>query len=356
MDCSAALREQLREACAKGQKLEIRGSGSKTFYGRPVRAEGIVDVHEHIGILAYEPSELFLTARAGTPLREIDAALAERGQMLPFEPPRFGAQASIGGTVACGFSGPRRPYAGAVKDHILGVRILNGLGEDLHFGGTVLKNVAGYDVARLMAGSLGSLALILEVTVKVLPRPTLERTLVQECSADQALQKLRRWMMRSTPISASAHYQDTLYLRLSGQEHRVRNFAEQSGGEILDDDRGARFWEDLREQGLDFFCGDAPLWRLSLPAAAPQQPADFGASLWEWGGQQRWLRAVPDPLALRHWAQSQGGHATLFRATPGAAVEIFQELPPPLFALHQRLKAAFDPKGILNPGRLYAGL
>lgn len=358
MDGSAELRAQVREAFAKGQSLEIRGSGSKSFYGRPVCADGVVDLGRHRGILAYEPSELFLTARAGTPLREIDAALAERGQMLPFEPPCFGPNASIGGTIACGLSGPRRPYAGAVKDHILGVRILNGLGEDLRFGGTVLKNVAGYDVARLMAGSLGSLALILEVTVKVLPRPAVERTRVLECSAAGALEVMRRWALQSTPISASAHLDGVLYLRLSGQEHRVRNFAEKIGGESLKDEAGAAFWEDLREQRLDFFQKEDSLWRLSLPAAAPTQPEHFGASLWEWGGQQRWLRAVSDPTAVRQWAHRQGGYATRFRAgaKPDADTDIFEPLPRPLFALHQRLKAAFDPKGILNPGRFYAGL
>jgi len=356
MDRSAELRAQVRAAYAEGRRMEIHGSGSKAFYGRAVQADGILDLSDHRGILAYQPSELFLTARAGTPLREIEAALAARGQMLPFEPPHFGPDASIGGTVACGFSGPRRPHAGAVRDHVLGVRVLNGLGDDLRFGGSVLKNVAGYDVARFLAGSLGNLALILEVTVKVLPRPALERTLVQECPAAQALEKMRRWMLWNTPISASAHQDGALYLRLSGQEHRIQSFAQKFGGEFLGEDVGARFWEDLREQRLDFFRGAASLWRLSLPAAAPWQPTDFGPSLWEWGGQQRWLRAVSDPARLRQWAQRHGGHATRFRGGSDEDIEVFQELPAALHALHQRLKAAFDPKAILNPGRIYAGL
>lgn len=354
MDRSDEIRAQIVAAYENRSALAIRGGGSKSFYGRPVAASQTLELGGHQGILEYEPKELFICACAGTPLSEIEAILAQQGQILAFEAPHFSPHATLGGCVASGLSGPRRPYAGAVRDHVLGVRMLNGRGEDLRFGGKVMKNVAGYDVSRLLAGSLGSLGVLLEVTCKVLPRPVATRSLAFDMSAAAALEQLVTWSLRPSPISAAAHNGERLYLRLAGAASRVENFARAVGGDLLTDDMGDRFWEDLREQRLPFFAGTAPLWRLALPAGSPPVPESFGTVFYDWGGQQGWLRGPLDAPALRAWAARQGGHATAFRHPPDDAV--FQDLPPALLALQQRLKAAFDPAGILNPGRFYPGL
>ncbi|WP_308389766.1 glycolate oxidase subunit GlcE [Acidithiobacillus sp. AMEEHan] len=355
MDRSDEIQQQVVAAFESRTPLAIRGGGSKDFYGRRPAAATVLELRGHQGILEYEPRELFLRARAGTPLREIETTLAERGQMLAFEPPYFSPHATFGGCVASGLAGPRRPYAGAVRDHVLGVRLLNGRGEDLRFGGKVMKNVAGYDVSRLLVGSLGSLGVLLEITCKVLPLPASTCSVALDLSTGDALEQLATWSLRATPISAAAHDGERLYLRLAGATSRVRNFAASVAGEVLEDETGNRFWEDLREQRLPFFAGDAPLWRLALPAGRPPTPDAFGPAFLDWGGQQRWLRGPLDAQALRAWAAAQGGHATVFRNAQ-QGVEIFPDFPPALLALQQRLKAAFDPAGILNPGRFKPSL
>jgi glycolate oxidase FAD binding subunit len=356
-DLSAPLQDQVRAALARKTPLAIRAGGSKAFYGR--RSEGApLHVSGHAGIVHYAPTELVITARCGTPLAELEAVLAQHGQMLPFEPPHFGPggaeggrQASVGGMVAAGLSGPRRPWAGAVRDAVLGVKILTGRGEILAFGGQVMKNVAGYDVSRLMAGSLGSLGVILEVSLKVLPRPVREITLVQEADTATALARLTAWQGQAWPLSATLHDGRRLWLRLSGSQAGVQAARRALGGEELAD---MSIWTQVREQTLPFFATELALWRLSVPPATP--PLDLpGTWLTEWGGAQRWLVTDAPAAHIRAAAATAGGHATLFRGHAGRG-EVFQPLPAPLMALHKRLKAAFDPAGILNPGVLYEGM
>jgi len=343
--------QRIRDAAARGAALCIRGGGTKDFYGNAPRGEPL-DTRGHAGIVDYEPSELVVTARCGTPLVELEKTLAERGQCLPFEPPHFGRAATVGGCVAAGLSGPRRASAGAVRDFVLGAKILDGRGQLLVFGGQVMKNVAGYDVSRLLAGSLGTLGLILEVSFKLLPRPPAEATLRFELPPAKALENLNRWAARPLPVSASAWRDGELSLRLSGAESAIREAAKKLGGGAVAPEQAAQFWAGIREQSDAFFAGDAPLWRLSLPSNAA--PVDLpGEQLVEWGGALRWLRSGGEAGAIRAAAARAGGHATLFRAgeKPQGA---FAPLPPVLARLHRGLKQAFDPAGILNPGRLYA--
>jgi glycolate oxidase FAD binding subunit len=338
-----AIQERIRAAAAAGTALRIRGGGTKDFYGNAARGE-LLDTRELSGVVAYEPTELVMTVRSGTPLAEVQASLEQRGQMLAFEPPHFGAGATIGGCVAAGLSGPRRANAGAVRDHVLGARILDGRGRQLAFGGQVMKNVAGYDVARLLAGSLGTLGLLLEISLKLLPRPPAETTLRFELPQAKALENLNRWAGQALPVSASAWCDGLLSLRLSGTPSAL-------GGATLAAAEAVRFWSGIREQDDPYFGTDAPLWRLSLPSrAAPL--ALPGAQLIEWGGALRWLKSAADPGSVRAAAAAAGGHATLFRARekPDGA---FAPLAPELARLHRELKSVFDPAGIFNPGRLY---
>lgn len=346
---------RVADAASAGRSLAIRGGGSKIFYACPEQGE-VLEVGGHRGIVAYEPTELVVTARAGTPLRELAAALAEKGQWLPFEPPHFGASATVGGMFAAGLSGPRRQAVGALRDYVLGVKVLNGSGEVLSFGGQVMKNVAGYDVARLFAGSLGTLGIVLEVSLKVLPLPVAEKSLRFSIDEAAALGKLNAWGGRPLPISASAWHQGVLTLRLSGAAAAVAAAQRHLGGEELAAGLATPFWESLREQTYAFFAGDAPLWRLSLPSVAPPQALP-GSTLIEWGGAQRWLREG-DGRAIRVAAAKAGGHATLFRADHAlkASEGVFQPLPAPLLRIHRQLKRAFDPQGVFNRGRMYPGL
>lgn len=346
------LAERVRTATAERTALHIRGSGSKTFYGRSTDdAAQPLDLAEYQGIIAYEPTELVVTAAAGTTLETLNAALVGGGQMLGFEPPQFGPGATLGGTVACGLSGPSRPWTGSVRDFVLGVKLINGKGEILRFGGQVMKNVAGYDVSRLLTGSLGTLGVLLEVSLRVLPRPGAERTLVQDADPAEAIERLAGWADKPYPLSGAVCDGERLYLRLSGSASGVSAAAETLGGDTLPDEQAWVFWNDLREQRLDFFAGDTPLWRLSLPPATP--PLDLpGARLLDWGGAQRWLRSDADPDTVFAAARTAGGHATLFRGGDRTGA-VFQPLDPALMTLHRRLKTSFDPAGIFNPGRLY---
>lgn len=351
---------RIREAALERRPLWLRGSGSKDFYGAsPAEAPGIMlDTTAYAGVVDYEPSELVLTARAGTRLADIEALLAESGQMLAFEPPHFGPGATLGGCVAAGLSGPRRASAGAVRDFVLGVRIIDGRGEHLRFGGQVMKNVAGYDVSRLMCGSLGTLGLITEVSLKVLPRPLEERTLRFELPEAEAIDKLNRWGGQPLPISASAWCDGVLNLRLSGARAAVQAAAHKLGGETLAESKAQAFWQQLREQKLTWFALRAghTLWRLSLPSVAGPLRLGEGGALIEWGGALRWAH-VRDAEAeeLRQRVSQLGGHATIWRSVRND-LDAFTPLPPALMELHRRLKVAFDPAGIFNPGRLYRGL
>ena len=347
----SGLCERIRACASAGTRLRIRGGGTKDFYGGAAGEAEVLDVAGFRGIVAYEPRELVLTVRAGTPLAEVEAALAAERQMLPFEPPHFtpGGSATIGGTVATGLSGPRRPYAGAVRDFVLGTRVVNGRGEALAFGGRVIKNVAGYDVSRLMTGALGTLGVLTEISFKVLPVPAAETTLAFALSQADAIDAANRWAGQPLPLSACAWSDGILRVRLSGAPPAVDAAKAKLGGD--EDAAGARFWPDLREQRLDFFAGDAPLWRLSVPQTAAPIVPDHPQVV-DWGGGVRWVRGPLDPFTVRSTVERVGGHATLFRGGD-KSVGVFHPLPPALLKIHRRLKAAFDPAGILNPGRMY---
>jgi glycolate oxidase FAD binding subunit len=336
----------IKQAAEAGTPLCIRGGGSKDFYGGELVGKTF-DTTAYEGTAAYEPSELVLTARCGTLVSKIENLLHERGQMLAFEPPHFSSNATIGGCIAAGLSGPRRAHAGAVRDFVLGVRILNGRGEDLRFGGQVMKNVAGYDVSRLMAGAMGTLGLLLEVSLKVLPRPREELTLRFEMTDEEAIENMNRWAGQPYPISATCYCDGTLHVRLSGAAIAATKL--KLGGEAVAD--AEEFWRRLREHELEFFDPAQPLWRLSVkPTALPLRVR--GRQLLEWNGALRWIQGSGlQAKEVRAMAAANGGHATLFRG--GERRQAFHPLPGPLLALHKRLKKAFDPAGVFNPGRLY---
>ena len=343
---------KVRQAAARARPLRIRGGGSKDFYGQRLHGE-LLDVRPLAGVVDYEPSELVVTVRAGTRLRELQALLAERGQCLPFEPPQFGVGSTIGGAVAAGLSGPARASVGSLRDYVLGVQIINGKGELLTFGGQVMKNVAGYDVSRLMAGSLGTLGVIVQVSLKVLPVPPAECTLLFELSETSARQQLNRWGGQPLPLNASCWADGHLAVRLRGAQAAVAAAARSMGGQALAPERAERQWPALRDQALPFFRlapGEA-LWRASVPDTAT--PLNLGPTLVEWHGAQRWIKATPaDATHVREAAARAGGHATLFRGGDGS-VPVFTPLAPALAQIHARLKHEFDPAGIFGPGRLY---
>jgi len=342
--------EEFRSRILERKPLRLKGGGSKDFYGGPLAGE-VLDTRGYSGVVAYEPTELVITARAGTPLAEIESALAARRQVLACEPPHFGA-ATLGGAVAAGLSGPRRAVAGSLRDYVLGVKLMDGEGRELNFGGQVMKNVAGFDVSRLVAGSLGTLGLILEVSLKVMPQPVAEATLRFEMPQDKALDALNGWGGQPVPLAASCWQDAVLTLRLAGARAAVTAACEKLGGERVAEAEAAGFWAGLREQTTGFFAGDAPLWRLSVPSVAPPLSLP-GPQLIEWGGAQRWLRGVGDAAHLRETAARVGGHATLFRGGDKTG-GVFAPLSPALMEVHRRLKQSFDPYGVFNPGRLYS--
>jgi len=362
------LQDQVRDAAARGAKLLIQGHGSKAFYGHDCSGEPL-DMRGFTGITSYEPSELVITARAGTSIAELEQALAEKGQHLAFEPPRFGGRVggsvggggTVGGMLAAGLSGPARASAGSVRDHVLGLTLLNGRAEAMNFGGTVMKNVAGYDVSRLIVGSLGMLGVILEASIKVLPVPVATATLRFELSQAAALHELNRWGGQPLPVSASAWWDGALVLRLAGAQAAVQAAVSKLGGEAIPEDLAAPFWTGLRDHDDEFFRGaaravqgGARLWRVSVPQTAPELPLS-GEQLVEWGGAQRWVATALAPAQLREAVAAVGGHATLFQAldkSPG----VFAPLSAPLARIHRELKDAFDPQRVFNSGRLYPDL
>lgn len=345
-DASEQLLEQVNQALAAKTPLNIQGGGSKKFLGRVVEGQ-LLDVRAHRGIVSYDPTELVVTARAGTPLAELEAALDAAGQMLPCEPPHFAEGATVGGMVAAGLSGPRRPWSGSVRDFVLGTRVITGQGKHLRFGGEVMKNVAGYDLSRLMAGSFGCLGVLTEVSLKVLPKPRLVTGLRLEMDLERALLKLAEWGQQPVPISAASHDGKALYLRLEGGEGSVNAARERIGG----DDLEGVYWSDLREQRLAFFADPRPLWRLSLPTNTAPVVLP-GEQLVDWAGAQRWLKSDASAETVRAIVGEVGGHATCYSA--GAVAEPFQPLPEPLLRYHRQLKAQLDPQGIFNPGRMYS--
>jgi glycolate oxidase FAD binding subunit len=353
-DASDVLLEQVCAARKAHVPLAIAGQGSKAFYGRAVGGQPL-DVTPHRGVVAYDPGDLVLTARAGTPLAELDALLAAHGQMLGFEPPCFGGAGTLGGAVAAGLAGPRRPHAGAVRDFVLGVEVIDGRGERVRFGGRVIKNVAGFDLARLMAGALGTLGVLLEVSLRVLPRPQAELTLRQDLARQRAQRAMQDWQRRPLPLSALAYDGRVLYARLSGTAHGVEAARAALGGEALTEGDASAYWQALRDHTHPFFAHDGVLWRLSVPAETDTPAHLPGDWLWEWGGAQRWLRTRASADAVRAVAAQHGGHAAAFRGGTRSG-DVFHPLPSGLAALHRRLKAALDPDGLFNPGRLYPDL
>ncbi len=349
-DISDQLQDNVKQVIETGERLTIKAGGTKDFYGRSTSGKEL-SVTEHQGIINYEPTELVITARAGTKLKRIEQVLAENNQMFAFEPPAFGNNATLGGTIACNFSGPCRAYSGAARDSVLGTKIINGKAEVLSFGGEVMKNVAGYDVSRLMTGAMGTLGVLLEVSLKVIPKPKAEITFMQSINIEGALAKLHQWSVLSLPISASCFYQDVLYIRLSGSEKSIRTAQQSMGGEVLIE--AESFWHSIKEQTHGFFNKNQPLWRISLASNTPNLPQD-GDSMFEWGGALRWLKTDISQDQVRAVSDSINGHISLFR-TSGKRNEVFQPLPKHLLRLHRNLKQAFDPHGIFNIGRLYQG-
>tara|TARA_R110002073_G_scaffold136621_3_gene285199 strand:- start:61 stop:1143 length:1083 start_codon:yes stop_codon:yes gene_type:complete len=346
----------IRTAAESKTPIIIRGSGSKDFYGNQVVGEnnGSLDVTTYSGIVDYESTELVVTARAGTRLADLEAALHKQGQMLAFEPPYFGTTATLGGCVATGLSGPRRVSAGAVRDFVLGARLLDGQGNDLRFGGQVMKNVAGYDVSRLMVGAMGTLGVLLEVSLKVLPLPQAELTVQMQMNEAAAIEKMNVWAGKPLPISATCFFDDLLTFRLSGAELAVRAAHTKLGGEVLV--TGSAFWQSVCEQTHNFFQTQQSVWRLSIPSTT-QTLFLPGQQLVEWNGALRWFvnNEAVDAETIRIVAKKAGGHATLFRNHKLSA-GAFQPLDPNMMKIHQRLKQKFDPAGIFNPGRLYPEL
>ena len=361
-----ALVERVRAAQADGTALDIRGGDTKRFYGEPPAGEPL-DVTGLAGISSHEPSELVVTARCGTRLSELEETLAAAGQCLPFEPPRFGPGTTVGGMVAAGLAGPARAAVGGVRDYVLGATLLNGRGEVLSFGGQVMKNVAGYDISRFLAGSLGLLGVILEVSLKVLPRSPATATLRFDLGAERALAQVNAWGSQPLPVNASAWWEGTLVVRLSGAAAAVEAACLALGGERLDPEQAAVFWGGLRDHTDEYFAGahralaasgaargGPRLWRLSVPSITPVLNLP-GEQLVEWGGAQRWICTTAPAHTLREAAHQAGGHAVLF-AGEDKSCGVFAPLSAPLQRIHRELKSAFDPAGIFNRGRLYPGL
>jgi glycolate oxidase FAD binding subunit len=352
-DCSADMLAVVSQAYANKTGLKICGGGSKKqMLGRALdnRATGKLELTAHTGIIDYQPAELVVTARAGTTIEEINTTLAKEQQTLPFEPPEFSGAATLGGTLACNMSGPARPWRGSIRDMVLGVQLINGRAQLLNFGGQVMKNVAGYDVSRLQAGALGSLGVLTQVSLKVLPVPEHSVTLCFQVDADAAIQQMNFYSAQTKPLSGACWAEGVMYLRLSGTEGAVVQTAKEWGGDRLAD--SAEIWRSVREFDHPFFSGDAPLWRFShRPSAAAQQ--EFGPLFIDWGGAQRWVRGEQNSSALEESAEAAGGHVSLYRGGDRSS-EVKHPLNAQQRGLHQRLKHAFDPEGILNPGRLYS--
>ena len=339
---------QIHQAIENKCKLRIVGGDTKSWYGNVHREPEAETLHTTLyrGVIEYEPSELFILVRAGTPLSEVQALLAQQGQMFAFEPPSFGESATMGGMVASGLSGPRRAYAAALKDHVLGVTLLNGRAEVLRFGSKVIKNVAGYDASRLMVGALGSLGVLLDVTLKVVPKPQAESNLVFAMSEVDALQKLNLWAGQPLPISASCYHAGRLTVRLSGAAAAVQAAERNLGGQFMRD--GREFWASVREQQHHFFVPDPDLclWRLSLPSNAPALSLR-GKSMLEWGGAQRWLWTHEDANKVRETVKDLGGHATMFRFA-ATGTEVFTTLPHAIAKIEEAIRLAFDPHAIFQ--------
>lgn len=355
MDANLAVfAEQILQAQSAGQPLVIQGGGSKRFYGEQNQTGNVLSTLRFSGIVGYEPSELVITAKCGTPLAEIEQTLAQQGQMLGFEPPHFGPNATIGGCVSAGLSGPRRAAAGAVRDFVLGAQLLNAGGEHLNFGGQVMKNVAGYDVSRLLCGAMGTLGLITQVSLKVLPVPIAQQTRAIETNQTQALTLMNQWAGQPLPISASTWVSGHLFIRLSGSQVAIDSASKVVQGELLAN--ADSFWTSVREQTHVFFQGQGDLWRVSVPSVAPAIDA-HEPTLIEWNGAQRWFIAdgdINEAQSIRKQAKQLGGHAQLFKTSQVDSVPRFETPSDGVMQLNRAMKSKFDPQGIFNPGRMFA--
>jgi glycolate oxidase FAD binding subunit len=372
-----AASETIRAAAKNKQPLLIEGHGSKQFYGQPAAAGQMLSTLDHCGIVDYDPTELVVVVKSGTPLSVLESTLAASKQMLAFEPPRFGGKGTVGGMVATGLSGPRRMSAGAVKDFVLGMTVLDAQATPLRYGGTVMKNVAGYDLSRLHTGALGTLGLMLDLSIKVLPMPHAQATLQFETTAQTAIDWVNQWGSQPLPISATSWCKGMLHVRLSGANAAIANAKTKLGGELMAESSADAFWQALRDQTPDFFnpsvlnstadqgsaaAGDhnsLHLWRLSVPTTTPHLDQLLGDQWIEWGGGLRWLRSSQPAQVIRDIAAQHGGHATLFRAATNAArvdSGAFTALSPALMKIHHRLKTELDPDRIFNPGRMFAGI
>jgi len=368
-DLTQLIQQQVNDAYHRASPLVITSNGNKKFYGHQCEGTPLV-VSQHSGVISYEPTELVITARAGTPLTEIESLLEENSQQLAFEPPHFQVEkknsaeqtittldgatfgsATLGGTIACGLSGPARANNGAIRDFVLGCEVINGKGEQLKFGGQVMKNVAGYDASRLICGSFGTLGVILNVSLKVLPRPELQRNLSFSVSREQAYEKLAQWNNQPYPITASCYYDGQLSLRLSGNEQAVKTTVKKLGGDSLNNNDD--FWQSIKEQQHPFFISDQPLWRISAAPFAKLN-IDVKQSNWlsEWHGALHWLKTNMPATELRQQIEEIAGHATLFR-NASSQDAIFHPLTESLFTLSKNIKKAFDPKDILNRNKMY---
>lgn len=355
-DNTHKLLEQIQAAYSAKQALLISGGGSKAFYGNQVAGE-ILSSRGHSGIIEYQPSELVVTVRSGTLLSELEAELNANKQMLAFEPPQHSASTTIGGVIACGLSGPRRAASGAARDFILGTTIINGKAEKLKFGGQVMKNVAGYDAARLMVGAQGTLGLLLDISIKVLPMPGSEISLRLNIALATAIKQIRQWLKQGLPITASCYLNDTLSIRLGSTHSAVKHSINMVNRDYETEEVTNDFWLQIKNQKHDFFKKSPTLWRCSQQTTTPifENPEQ---QLLEWNGALRWIHSDEN---LHEIAALHQGHAQRYRlAVHGPAEQsinnIFQPLSPALLKIHQRLKQAFDPYNILNPGRLYAKL
>jgi len=328
---------EIESAYQSKTALQIQGGASKTFYGRPIGGQ-LLSVADHSGIVEYEPSELYIKAKNGTTLLEIENTISEKNQILPCEPPSFNSNATLGGVVASGLSGPRRAHSGSVRDCILGTQILNGKGELLHFGGKVMKNVAGYDASRLMCGALGTLGVLTEVTLRLLPKPEEELTLILKLSAEAAITKVNQWANSPLPISATFYDGQNLYIRLSGSQTSTTAALTTIGGESYP--RHLEFWQSVKDQTHPFFHTDQSIWRISVPPSTPELSI-AGEYIMEWNAGLRWYKSNLPDTELRNAVSNAGGHATypISQATMN---------------MHKNLKQIFDPAGILNPGRMFA--
>jgi glycolate oxidase FAD binding subunit len=347
-DCTQSLQTAVMDAAHDARPLQLVGQDSKGFYGREPSGERL-SLADHRGIISYEPTELVITARSGTPLQAIEDALLEQGQMLPFDPPHFGGKGTIGGAIAAGLSGPRRPWGGAPRDLLLGIKLLDGQGQILGFGGQVMKNVAGYDLSRLMAGAMGTLGILLEVSIKVLPKPPREHTLCFSADPAAAWRLMHKMLIEGIPITATYSLGDDHRVRVACTPQRLQHIQTRYGLKISE--HQADFWRNLRDQDHDFFKHQDPLWRLSLPPAADLDIA--GPMLYEWSGGLRWLVTRRPAEEIRSLVEKQAGHAMLFR-NGDRSREIFHPLHPRIAEIQKKLKQVFDPVGIFNPGRHYA--